>query len=101
MPVQRIPRYNLLLRELAKHTWLSHPDFAALDASVERLAMFLNEKKREAEALQRTFHVQEILDKVRASSLLSSNCLFLQSSLFHCFTLFFFPHCSFARRERG
>ncbi len=66
MPVQRIPRYNLLLRELVKHTWLSHPDFAVLDASVERLAniaMFLNEKKREAEALQRTFHVQEILDK--------------------------------------
>jgi hypothetical protein len=43
-----------------------HPDFAVLDAGVERLsniAIFLNEKKREAEALQRTFHVQEILDK--------------------------------------
>jgi hypothetical protein len=66
MPVQRIPRYNLLLRELVKHTWPMHPDFAVLDAGVERLsniAMFLNEKKREAEALQRTFHVQEILDK--------------------------------------
>jgi hypothetical protein len=28
MPVQRIPRYHLLLRELVKHTWSTHPDFA-------------------------------------------------------------------------
>lgn len=66
MPVQRIPRYHLLLRELVKHTWTTHPDYEALDAAVDRLAniaMFLNEKKREAEALQRTFHVQSVLDK--------------------------------------
>ena len=70
MPVQRIPRYNLLLRELLKHTWESHPDYVALDAGVERLvaiATLLNEKKREAEALQRTFHVQEILNKAEVN----------------------------------
>eukprot|EP00936_MAST-01D_sp_MAST-1D-sp1_P002973 g2973.t1 len=26
MPVQRVPRYVLLLRELLKHTWMEHPD---------------------------------------------------------------------------
>ena len=70
MPVQRIPRYNLLLRELLKHTWKDHPDFDALDGAVEKLAniaMYLNERKREAEALQRTFHVQEILDSANVN----------------------------------
>jgi hypothetical protein len=27
MPVQRIPRYNLLLTDMMRHTWEDHPDY--------------------------------------------------------------------------
>jgi hypothetical protein len=32
-PIQRIPRYNLLLRDLIKSTWEDHPDFESLTAA--------------------------------------------------------------------
>lgn len=37
MPIQRIPRYNLLLEDLFKHTDEAHPDFANLSAAVALL----------------------------------------------------------------
>ncbi len=52
MPVQRVPRYNLLLKDLFKHTWTDHLDYENLKqavAKVQDIAGFLNEKKREAE----------------------------------------------------
>jgi hypothetical protein len=30
MPVQRIPRYNLLLTDMMRNTWVDHPDYASL-----------------------------------------------------------------------
>lgn len=30
MPVQRIPRYNLLLTDMFKNTWAEHPDYENL-----------------------------------------------------------------------
>eukprot|EP01105_Mastigella_eilhardi_P006499 TRINITY_DN18058_c0_g1_i1.p1 TRINITY_DN18058_c0_g1~~TRINITY_DN18058_c0_g1_i1.p1 ORF type:complete len:762 (-),score=221.75 TRINITY_DN18058_c0_g1_i1:78-2282(-) len=51
-PVQRIPRYSLLLTDLLKHTWPEHPDFEELkdvNVKVHDMAMLLNERKREAE----------------------------------------------------
>lgn len=37
MPVQRIPRYNLLLQELLKETPDSHPDFANLTDALDSM----------------------------------------------------------------
>jgi hypothetical protein len=37
MPVQRIPRYNLLLTDMMRNTWVDHPDYASLK-KVTRLA---------------------------------------------------------------
>jgi hypothetical protein len=37
MPVQRIPRYVLLLRELIKNTWDEHPDLAHLNAAQKKV----------------------------------------------------------------
>ena len=54
MPVQRIPRYILLLTELKKYTPADHPDADAVDAALAQLAdvaAFVNEKKRAAEQL--------------------------------------------------
>jgi len=52
MPIQRIPRYILLLRELAKNTSEDDPEFALLDGATEcvkKVADLLNEAKRAAE----------------------------------------------------
>ena len=55
MPVQRMPRYKLLLEDLLKHTPESHPDHAALRdtvAMVSTLAREINEKIRSSEKTQ-------------------------------------------------
>eukprot|EP01117_Protostelium_nocturnum_P009756 TRINITY_DN3487_c0_g1_i2.p1 TRINITY_DN3487_c0_g1~~TRINITY_DN3487_c0_g1_i2.p1 ORF type:complete len:1224 (+),score=478.26 TRINITY_DN3487_c0_g1_i2:243-3914(+) len=51
-PVQRIPRYQLLLENLVKKTWVEHPDRSALASALEKIketAHYVNTKKREAE----------------------------------------------------
>ncbi|CAD8208908.1 unnamed protein product [Paramecium octaurelia] len=35
-PVQRLPKYVLLLKDLIKHTWQSHPDYESLQVSVNK-----------------------------------------------------------------
>jgi len=49
-PVQRLPRYELLLKDLLKHTWLEHPDKQnlqiALD-SIRKSIIKVNESKRQ------------------------------------------------------
>ena len=52
MPIQRLPRYVLLLNELRKHTWSDHPDSSKLDemiALVKRVTTEINEKKSKAD----------------------------------------------------
>lgn len=56
MPVQRVPRYILLLTELYKHTWPDHPDYANLKQSaeeMEKLTKFLDHKRKESENLNK------------------------------------------------
>eukprot|EP01080_Neovahlkampfia_damariscottae_P003204 gene3204-5520_t len=51
-PIQRIPRYKLLLRDLLKETPENHVDFQNLQIAYEKIdyvAGFVNEQKREAE----------------------------------------------------
>ena len=38
MPVQRVPRHKLLLRELLKHTPESHPDYAPCSAALVKIS---------------------------------------------------------------
>ena len=64
MPVQRIPRYNMLLRDLVKHTWEDHMDYTALTqavARVEDIAGFLNDKKREAENVATMLELEQTI----------------------------------------
>jgi hypothetical protein len=73
MPVQRLPRYILLLRELYKHTPPTHPDEPLLAKAVEKVsavAEFVNEKKRNAEQLMQLHALQQQLkpDKDRWSA---------------------------------
>ncbi len=57
LPVQRIPRYVLLLQDLFKNTPESHADYQNLKKALEKMqsvAEYVNEKKREAENLNNT-----------------------------------------------
>jgi RhoGEF domain len=72
MPVQRIPRYALLLSNLLKYTREDHPDHQALSEAVTKVkdvANYVNEKKKEAENIQKVLNVglqfQNKLDVVR------------------------------------
>uniref|UniRef100_A0A4W6BKR6 Rho guanine nucleotide exchange factor 17 n=1 Tax=Lates calcarifer TaxID=8187 RepID=A0A4W6BKR6_LATCA len=63
-PVQRIPRYELLVKDLLKHTPEDHPDHSLLlDAQrdIKRLAEKINKGRRSAEEAEREARViQEI-----------------------------------------
>lgn len=60
-PVQRIPRYNLLIKEIVKYTWPNHPDYEDLLAAMDKIkeiAHYVNEKAREAENLTKIYTIQ-------------------------------------------
>ena len=74
-PIQRVPRYILLLTDLLKHTDADHPDYKnikqALD-SIEEIAKYINEKKREAENIAKISEIQSKLTGRHAPALLST-----------------------------
>jgi FYVE/RhoGEF/PH domain-containing protein 3 len=50
-PIQRIPRYEMLLSDLVKHTWDSHPDMESLQkalAVIKANAQFVNAQKKDS-----------------------------------------------------
>ena len=68
-PVQRIPRYRLLLTDLLGSTDQAHADFANLSAALEKVkevAGYLNEKAREAEAAGAVVSVQHRLTRTHS-----------------------------------
>ena len=94
MPVQRIPRYNMLLRDLVKHTWEDHMDYTALTqavARVEDIAGFLNDKKREAENVATMLELEQtITGKNVPVSFFYLQNFFLFFFLFFLFFLFIY-----------
>ncbi|XP_030622535.1 rho guanine nucleotide exchange factor 17 [Chanos chanos] len=63
-PVQRIPRYELLVKDLLKHTPEDHPDHSLLleaQKDIKRLAERINKGRRSAEEVERETRIlQEI-----------------------------------------
>ncbi len=62
MPVQRIPRYELLLRDLLKYTEDDHPDKPALEdamAKIVVLAKQVNESKERQERMHAVWMIQK------------------------------------------
>lgn len=112
-PVQRIPRYELLVKDLLKHTPEEHPDYTfLLDAqkNIKRLAERINKGRRNAEELeketrvmqeieahiegiehilnpQRKFLRQEMVVEVKTVGGKKDRSLFLFSDLLICTTL--------------
>jgi ankyrin repeat protein len=63
LPVQRVPRYKLLLAELLKNTDSSHADAEKLESArkqIETVAMFINEQVRSRENRDRVLEIQNM-----------------------------------------
>jgi len=61
MPVQRVPRYVLLLRELRKHTPSSLPGFNTINEALMKtktIAAHINESKRQMENMSKLIEIQ-------------------------------------------
>ncbi|KAL6071132.1 guanine nucleotide exchange factor 9 [Balamuthia mandrillaris] len=61
VPIQRIPRYQLLLQDLLKHTWKDHLDHSNLQEaleSIKKTAHNINEKVRDAQSVQKVMAIQ-------------------------------------------
>jgi len=61
MPVQRVPRYVLLLRELGKYTSPNHSDWQAIEDAllkIQDVTADINEAKRQMENMTRLLEVQ-------------------------------------------
>eukprot|EP01133_Synstelium_polycarpum_P001194 gene1194-1376_t len=85
MPIQRVPRYNLLLMDLVKHTWPEHPDYTTLCSATERMrgiATFLNEKKREGENFLKFTEIQSSLVGNKVPSLFCPTRRYITSGQF-------------------
>ena len=64
MPVQRIPRYKLLLEDLLKKTPESHPDYLNLKKAhnvIDNVATFVNETIRQHEMFITMLEIQRFL----------------------------------------
>eukprot|EP00003_Mantamonas_plastica_P017024 TRINITY_DN2844_c0_g1_i10.p1 TRINITY_DN2844_c0_g1~~TRINITY_DN2844_c0_g1_i10.p1 ORF type:complete len:1160 (+),score=379.73 TRINITY_DN2844_c0_g1_i10:139-3480(+) len=87
MPVQRIPRYRLLLQDLLKFTDETHATWAKLTEALElikEIADYINERKRQAENRDKVIQIQQMLSgDNKAPMLIDSNRLFIQEGLVH------------------
>jgi len=64
VPVQRIPRYVILLEEIARYTDTTHPDYKDLSLALSKMhciADYVNEKKRDFESLAQVSAIQDTL----------------------------------------
>eukprot|EP00005_Dracoamoeba_jomungandri_P006538 CAMPEP_0174275202 /NCGR_PEP_ID=MMETSP0439-20130205/59698_1 /TAXON_ID=0 /ORGANISM="Stereomyxa ramosa, Strain Chinc5" /LENGTH=1210 /DNA_ID=CAMNT_0015367285 /DNA_START=30 /DNA_END=3662 /DNA_ORIENTATION=+ len=63
-PVQRVPRYQLLLKDLLRHTWKTHPDYENINEALKKTAntaAYLNEKQNEVANIQKMVEIQSLL----------------------------------------
>ena len=63
-PVQRIPRYLMLVKELLRYTWPEHGDFADLtvcEKNISAIAIIVDQKAKDAENVQQMHHLENIL----------------------------------------
>ena len=62
LPIQRLPRYELLLRDIIKHTWKEHKEYELLQQAlkaVNEMTNVINESKRQAENMDTALDLQQ------------------------------------------
>jgi len=73
MPVQRIPRYRMLLKELVENTPEEHPDSSQLELALEemkKVADFVNHQMRISKSYT---EIQRVIEKTGAPKELLAN----------------------------
>jgi len=93
LPVQRIPRYVLLLQDMLKHTVEGHPDYANLQKAIinmKELADYINANKNDADEINKILAIQDRLLTsqslvVPRRRLVREGVLFLQKDKFQVF----------------
>ncbi|KAL6078206.1 hypothetical protein QOT17_001810 [Balamuthia mandrillaris] len=83
-PVQRIPRYVLLLSDLERFTWDGHPDredVATASQKMAKLADRLDQKHQEADSINEVFRVQNQIEGLQDAINSPYNEVALRSSL--------------------
>ncbi|XP_046854745.1 uncharacterized protein LOC124447793 isoform X2 [Xenia sp. Carnegie-2017] len=76
MPIQRVPRYELLLKELVKRTSKDHPDFEYLSealAKAQETATDLNEHIRQIENEAKIFDIIKMFPNDELDLIISNN----------------------------
>jgi hypothetical protein len=64
MPIQRVARYGLLLRELIKQTWQDHDDYQDLFSALKTIDLvtaYVNEHKAKAVNFEKVKMIQSML----------------------------------------
>uniref|UniRef100_A0A6B2KXI1 DH domain-containing protein n=1 Tax=Arcella intermedia TaxID=1963864 RepID=A0A6B2KXI1_9EUKA len=74
-PIQRLPRYQLLLESLLKHTEQNHPDYNDLKTSLDEMRqvnILVNQRKREHDKRTKLFRITNAVkgmdDKIQLNS---------------------------------
>ena len=83
MPVQRVPRYQLLLGTLVKKTPADHVDHRPLQVALAKMrgtAEFINDAIRAGQALSKLLHLQKLFP---SAANLTANGRHLVLSLIH------------------
>jgi hypothetical protein len=85
MPVQRIPRYELLIKELIKHTEVTHPDMNLLleaQSEVHDLALKINAVEKESFIQEKTLsqlkEIEALIEGLNYSDLTQADRVFLR-----------------------
>jgi RhoGEF domain/PH domain len=84
MPVQRLPRYNLLLGDLIKNTTEDHPDRGDLERALtemEKVAKLINESVRQAEARAKVLEVQNSFVNIGGVTLVVPHRVFVKEGV--------------------
>lgn len=71
MPIQRLPRYKLLLADLKKHTEKTHPNFSRLEDAtfaVEQLAMSINNELKQREEKEKELQAAALAAKTQVKA---------------------------------
>jgi hypothetical protein len=84
-PVQRIPRYGILMKEIQKSTPTLHPDAANVKKAIEKieaLTEYLNEKKAKAEQLNKMLALENCFYNLRESIVKAGRNFIKEGSFF-------------------
>jgi hypothetical protein len=81
MPIQRPPRYELLLSDLLKNTSERHPDYNNIKNALQLIVDINNqvdEKKRQADEKRRVLEVAQSILNVRQEEIVAAHRVFLR-----------------------